>query len=193
MEEIHMRQCPKCGTPIEEGSTFCTTCGLKIEPQPAEAPKPQNNAYNPNFGAAPNMGAGNPNPVYQQPPYAPQPPMPPADPYDHTAEFDAKDISENKVIAMLLYLMSFVGIVIALLSQNKSEYVAFHLRQALKFLVVETLLGILTAVFCWTFIIPIAGAIMLVVLTVIKVICFFQICKGQAKEPAIIRSLDFLK
>ena len=95
MEEIHMRQCPKCGTPIEDGSTFCTTCGLKIEPQPAEAPKPQNNAYNPNFGAAPNMGAGNPNPVYQQPPYAPQPPMPPADPYDHTAEFDAKDISDN--------------------------------------------------------------------------------------------------
>ncbi|MGN0573574.1 MAG: zinc ribbon domain-containing protein, partial [Acutalibacteraceae bacterium] len=32
-----MRQCPKCGTPIADGSTFCTTCGLKIETQPAEA------------------------------------------------------------------------------------------------------------------------------------------------------------
>jgi len=115
------------------------------------------------------------------------------DPYDHTAEFDPKDVSENKVIAMLLYLLGAVGIVIALLAANSSKYVSFHLRQALKFLVAETLLSLATILLAFTFIVPIAAGVMITVLSVIKIICFFQICKGKAKEPAIIRSLSFLK
>ena len=31
------------------------------------------------------------------------------------------------------------------------------------------------------------------IVLVLKVICFFQICNGKAKEPAIIRGLGFLK
>lgn len=50
------------------------------------------------------------------------------DPYDHTAEFDAKDVSNNKVYAMLLYLMGIVGIVIALLASRDSDYLKFHIR-----------------------------------------------------------------
>lgn len=118
---------------------------------------------------------------------------PAQDPYDHTSEFDAKDISENKVISMLVYLMGAVGIVIALLASHSSPYAAFHVRQALKFTVVNILMAICTVLLCWTFIVPIAYLIMLVVLWVIKIICFFQICAGKAKEPAIIRSLGFLK
>lgn len=112
--------------------------------------------------------------------------------WDHTAEFDPKDVSDNKVIAMLVYLLGIVGIFIALLSQ-KSPYVAFHVRQAMKFLVIETLLGIVTAVLCWTVIVPIAAGVCYVVLWVVKIICFVSICKGEAKEPAIIRSFTFLK
>ncbi|MFA7637198.1 MAG: zinc ribbon domain-containing protein [Monoglobales bacterium] len=115
------------------------------------------------------------------------------DPYDHTSEFDAKDISDNKVISMLVYLMGTVGIIIALLASSRSEYVGFHLRQALKITVVNILLGIIAAVTFFTFIIPIAAGIMLVVMFVIKIICFFQVCGGKAKEPAIIRNLTFLK
>ena len=33
-----------------------------------------------------------------------------ADPFDHTAEFDSKDISDNKVIAMLCYLLGSIGV-----------------------------------------------------------------------------------
>ena len=115
------------------------------------------------------------------------------DPYDHTAEFDAKDISDNKVISMLVYLMGWIGIVIALLGSHSSPYVSFHVRQALKFCVVEMLMALCTVILAWTFIVPIAFLIMEVVLFVIKIICFFQICSGKAKEPAIIRSLGFLK
>ncbi len=116
-----------------------------------------------------------------------------ADPFDHTAEFDAKDISDNKVISMLVYLMGVFGIIIALLVGNSSPYTAFHVRQALKFMVVETLMTIIALLLCWTIIIPIAAGIMAIVLFVLKVICFFQICSGKAKEPVIIRELKFLK
>lgn len=118
---------------------------------------------------------------------------PAQDPYDHTAEFDSKDISDNKVISMLVYLMGAVGIIIALLASHSSPYAAFHVRQALKFTVVDILMAICAVLLCWTIIVPIAYAVMLVVLLVIKIICFFQICAGKAKEPVIIRSLGFLK
>ena len=85
------------------------------------------------------------------------------------------------------------GIIIALLIGKDSPYVNFHLRQALKFLVCEILLGLIAAVLAFTLIVPIAAGIAICVLAVIQLICFFQVCQGKAKEPAIIRSLSFLK
>lgn len=116
-----------------------------------------------------------------------------ADPYDHTAEFDPRDISENKVFAMLPYLLGTVGIIICLLASSTSAYVRFHIRQALKFTVVTILGGICAVLLCWSFIVPIVYGILCLTFLVIKIICFFQICSGKAKEPAIIRSLGFLK
>ncbi|MBE6552632.1 MAG: zinc-ribbon domain-containing protein [Ruminococcaceae bacterium] len=116
-----------------------------------------------------------------------------SDPFDHTAEFDPKDISENKVISMLVYLLGPIGIIIALLASSTSAYAAFHVRQALKFTVVEILVAICTALLCWTCIVPVAAGILYIVLFVLKIVSFFQICKGQAKEPALIRDLKFLK
>ena len=125
---------------------------------------------------------------YQAPVYAPVA----AKKIDHTNEFDAEDISKNKIFAMLVYLLDFMGIIIALLA-GPSEYVRFHVRQALKFTVVEVLTAICIAVLVWTILVPIAGAIFLLVLLVIKIICFIQVCKGKACEPAIIRSIGFLE
>ncbi len=160
-----MKYCPQCKAQCDDNAAFCTTCGF-------------------NFAAAPQGGQ------FQQgaPMYAPTP-----DPYDHTAEFTAKDISENKVVAMLVYLAGAIGIIIALLVGSASPYAAFHVRQALKFFVVETLVTLVSAILFWTFIVPIAGGIFAIILWVIKIICFFQICGGKAKEPAIIRGLGFLK
>lgn len=124
-------------------------------------------------------------------PYATAAPVVPE--WDHTAEFDPKDVSDNKVIAMLVYLLGVVGILIALIGSSNSPYASFHVRQSLKFIVIETLVVIAVAILCWTFIVPIAAGIFKVVLFVVKIICFFSICKGEAKEPAIIRSFKFLK
>ena len=70
---------------------------------------------------------------------------------------------------------------------------AFHVRQALKFAVLDTLLGLISLVLCWTVVVPILAGIAAVVLLVVRIICFVQICQGKAVEPAVIRSFGFLK
>ena len=123
-----------------------------------------------------------------QPQYQPQ--NQPQVNYDHTAEFDHKDISDNKVIAMLIYLMGTVGVLIALLASHDSPYAAFHVRQALKYTVCSLLLVVLL-------IIPFLGWIALgvgyIIILVCRIICFFQICSGKAIEAPIVRSFGFLK
>ena len=180
-----MKTCPNCQQVMDDNLAFCMNCGTQLPagqpapaPQPIQTPpvapvQPQNGPY-----------TGNVPPVQ---------PMQIPDPYDHTAEFSAKDISDNKVISMLVYLMGAIGIVIALLAANNSPYAAFHVRQALKFTVVSILLAIVTAVLCWTIIVPIVAGFAALALLVVKIICFFQICKGKAVEPLIIRSFSFLK
>ncbi len=173
-----MKNCPNCNSQLEDNSLYCFNCGTQFT-----AGAQQNyNGQQAYQQASPNYGA------QVQPNYAQI-----SDPYDHTAEFDSKDISDNKVISMLVYLLGAVGVVIALLASNNSPYAAFHVRQALKFTVVSILSSVASILLCWTIIVPIACSILSIVLFVVKFICFFQICSGKAKEPAIIRKLNFLK
>lgn len=89
--------------------------------------------------------------------------------------------------------MGITCIIIALLGSNHSPYAAFHVRQSLKFVVLNILLVLIGVILCWTIIVPLACIIAYGVLFVVKIICFFSICMGRAKEPVIVRSLAFLK
>ena len=82
-----MKICPVCNNSIPDDAVFCGNCGANTTAQPGAYAVPPQQPYMPNFAPS----------------------------YDHTAEFDAKDISDNKVIAMLAYLLGLVGVVIALL------------------------------------------------------------------------------
>lgn len=166
-----MKVCPNCGAQLEDNAAFCVSCGAPMNAQANQQ------AQQPQYQAQPQY-------------YAPQPAV---DPADHTAEFDPKDISDNKPFAMLVYLMSFIGIIVAAICAKDSPYVQFHIRQCIKITVAQMLVGIITAFLFWTVIVPIAAAIAIAVLEVISLICFFQVCGGKAKEPAIIKSLSFLK
>lgn len=175
-----MKICPNCQHTVADDAAFCATCGTAFAVQ--AQPQPQVATQVP------------PTPAYTVVP----------DPYDHTAEFDAKDISDNKVISMLVYLMGAIGIIIALLVGNSSPYAAFHVRQALKITVVEILAPIVLMVCAVVCIIPILGwiayalallayVVLAMALFVVKIMAFFSICNGKAKEPAIVRELKFLK
>ena len=86
-----MKVCPNCGRTLDDNVVFCVSCGCNLSNQ---------------------------NPVQAPPPGGYYPPVQ-ADPKDHTSEYTAEDISDNKVIAMLPYIAGFMGIIIALLAINQ--------------------------------------------------------------------------
>ena len=91
-----MAFCQKCGSQVAENASFCQVCGAPVAEQPA-APEQQ------------------PAAQYQAPQYQQYTmPIQYVDPSDHTADFDSEDISANKVVAMSAYMLSVVGILIAL-------------------------------------------------------------------------------
>ena len=169
--------CSKCGAQLPDGSKFCSNCGCFIEGNDTqqESPMQQNTTSNNNINASIRQSMYNEKFT------------------DHTAEFSPKDISDNKVMAMVPYLLGSFGIIIALLAVKESPYTYFHVRQALKITVVNTLVAIITIVLCWTIIVPIAAGVCAVILLVLRIMGFFQVCSGKAKEVAIISNFGFLK
>ena len=170
-----MKTCPKCNTQLADDAMFCTNCGTSFQ---NANPQPQQNAYQNNA----------------QQNYA-QPVAPVVNIYDHTAEFDPQDVHDNKIFAILCYIMGIVGVIVALLARSSvnSPYLSFHIKQALKISITTVLVGILTGAIVWTCIVPIAGMVCIVILEVVSIICFFQTCSNKSVEAPIVRSLPFLK
>ena len=112
--------------------------------------------------------------------------------YDHTADFTPEDIQGNKIYALCGYLFSVLGLAIIYLGAKESPFAMFHAKQALKLLVTETIVSILTVALCWTCIVPVVGIVLLLILTVLEVIAIVQVMMGRAKEPWLVRSLKFL-
>lgn len=182
---LPMAFCPQCGANVADGVPNCPQCGAPMGAAPAfDQGQGQQNQQFQQYQQQPYQQ------YQQQPPYAAPVPYPAVDPKDHTAEFDAKDISDNKVYAMAPYLLGTIGIIIALLAAQKSDFTTFHVRQAVKITIVQVLL-----IFCC--IIPILGWIFAgvcnVIIFVLEIIMFFRVCKGKAIEVPIISNLGFLK
>ena len=76
-----MKNCPRCNAQMEDNAVFCQNCGFSVAQQAEpQAQQPQYNQY-----------AAAPAPVVDQ--------------YDHTAEFSAEDVSENKLLAAVIYVL----------------------------------------------------------------------------------------
>ena len=115
-----------------------------------------------------------------------------AEEFDHTSDYDADDISANKVYALSAYILSFFGVLLCNVLAKESPYAQFHAREALKLDVVAIVVYVLSVLLCWTCIVPVAGAVLEIILIVVRIISFVQVCKGEAKEPWLIRSIGAL-
>lgn len=165
-----MKNCPRCNAQMEDNAVFCQNCGFSVAQQPdPQAQQPQYNQY-----------AASPAPA--------------VNPYDHTAEFSAEDVSENKLLAALIYVSGILGIVIALIAQSsrKSKYLDFHIKQGLKATVITLFLGVAGALLAFTCIALPAAAICEVIVLVCSYICLFKTLGNKSIEIPIIRSFGFL-
>ena len=154
----------------ERKMKFCTRCGTQNED-----------------GNAVCTSCGTPFAVYTGAPTMQ------VNPYDHTAEMDPKAISENKVVAMLPYLIGWVGIILCALLSANSKFASFHVREALKLTVCKILVVIVGVVLFWTFIVPLLAGLLYFVLWVVGIIGFFNVCRGKAVSLPVVKGLGFLK
>lgn len=115
------------------------------------------------------------------------------DEWDHTADFTPEDISEGKLLAMMSYLTGILGIVMTYLGAKDSPFAMFHAREALKINICIILVAIFTSLLFWTCIVPFAGAIAEIILWVLCIIGFFNVCNGKAVEIPILRGMKWLK
>jgi|GEM_PF-65683 len=129
------------------------------------------------------------NQQYQQPYGQPYQQAPVKDLKDHTEDYEAQDISENKVYAMLPYLFSIVGVIVALLAAKESPFVKFHIHESLKIAVCTALCAIIMLI---PFVGTIVGGICMIILLVCSIIQFVRICQGKAKEAPIVSNFGFL-
>ncbi|MBQ7133660.1 MAG: zinc ribbon domain-containing protein [Ruminococcus sp.] len=217
-----MKVCPNCHNNIDDSAVFCTVCGAgqsipqntqqvppqqpaqsaqQVPPQPqaqgAQQVPPQPQAQSAQQVPPAYMPPNTPQPNTQVPPqsvpYYATPVQKPVEKFDFTEDFDQSDIAENKLMAMIVYLLGIIGIALAYLKKSDSKYLDFHIKQSLKLVVVEAIVSVVTVVLGFTVIVAIAGGVCLVILAILRIIGFFDVCKGKARVPAIIRSLDFLK
>ena len=169
-----MSVCPNCHNSLTEDAIFCPVCGTSIssfhsfpEPYP-----PQQNAYTHTVS---------------------MPTVKKEDPCDHTRIYYPGDVKENKVICMAVYLLDDLGIILALLAAPNSEYTRFHVKQSVKYCVMEALVFLAVVLFWWTFLVPIVAVFAMIILLVLKFISFLQVCSGKAVEPYLLRHIKFLK
>ncbi|MBQ3126246.1 MAG: zinc ribbon domain-containing protein [Clostridia bacterium] len=150
-----MAFCKNCGQELPVDAKACPNCGTAVEVQQA-APQ-----------AAP-----------ADPKQAPKV-------KDFTAQFDPKDIADNKVMAILAYLSWLVLIPLLVSPAKDSPYVRFHVNQGLILFIAGLISGVLSFI-C-------IGAILGVVCFVFMIIGIINAANGQAKELPWIGKFRILK
>lgn len=162
--------CSKCGTQIPEGSKFCPSCGAS-----SAASAQQASANNGAVGQVMNTA-------------------------DTTAEYDPRDISDNKVMGVLAYFG--ILFLIPLLAAPNSRFARFHANQGLILFILEIAYGIVQAILSalffaisWRFGYAMATILGLlwIVLGVFAIIGIVNAAQGKAKELPIIGKFKIIK
>ena len=151
-----MAFCTKCGTELPAEAKACPNCGTMIAEEGVQ-----------------------PNP-------APQPEAPASSAAaDHTAEFDAKDIADNKVMAVLAYIGILVLIPLLVSPAKDSPFVRYHVNFGL-ILWIGGMISSLLSVLC-------VGVITGIICLVLAIMGIVNAANGTAKDLPIIGKIRLLK
>ena len=173
-----MTYCGKCGAQVQDGVKFCQGCGAEIiqaQPQQAQpaAQAPQNDFSQKlqNFNNT----------------------------ADTTAEFDANDIANNKVMAVLAYLGILV--LIPIFAAKQSKFARYHANQglvlciaAIAYSIVYGILSSIILAISWRlYFITSILSLVSIVFFILCVIGIINAAGGKAKELPLIGKFKILK
>ena len=198
-----MKICANCGTQVADDASFCNNCGSSLVNNVASGPD-QNNASSSNDASkgvtptptpapasqpAPNMA---PTPMQQgnQQSFGQAPYQQYVDPADHTAEFDPRDIADNKLFAVVPYLFGIIAGLIVGIYVKESPFVKFHIKNAIRIEIVSLLILLIAIIPFIGWVVAVVLEIAMVVLDIIAIVWAFQ---GKAKDIPVISSIGFLK
>ena len=155
-----MVKCPKCGVEVEENAKFCNACGEKLGGEAAA------DAVNNAAAAVANLNNTK----------------------DTTAEFDEKDIADNKVLSLFAYLG--ILFLIPLLAAPNSKYARFHANQGLVLFLANIVISVVAVIPILGWIVAIVGGIASFVFSILGIV---NAVTGKAKELPIIGKISILK
>ena len=199
-----MKTCPNCGNQVADEALFCNNCGTNVsnvEVVKSDADQIAGETISAAVSGAANVTGGNFSGNPQPQNFGEQPqsfnnasqnfqqPYSHIDPSDHTAEFDPRDIADNKLFAVIPYFTFAFGLIIALLCRE-SAYTKFHAKNAIR-LEICSLLAFIPAI------IPVLGwivsAVLLLILFVLRIIGIINCFQGKANELPIVGNIGFLR
>ena len=155
-----MMNCKKCGQEIADGLNVCPACGAAVN-EPVPEQNPQANNFSGKIEALNNTP-------------------------DTTADFDAQDIENNKVMAVLAYIIFLIPLIAA----KDSPFAKYHTNQGLILFIGALVSSIIV-------IIPVLGwiiaPIIALVITILSIIGIINALGGKAKELPIIGKFKILK
>ena len=189
-----MKFCGKCGTQVNDEVKFCPGCGASVEAPVNEQTPPTEQPANESSNAFVDKVKGLNNTK------------------DETAEYDAKDISDNKGMAILSYFGPLV--LIPILAKKESKFARFHANQGLVLFIADVaygivqsiLMAILRAIFPWNWSYGYLGgrgfifdalstvlSLVWLVIGILAVIGLINALNGKAKELPVIGKFKILK
>ncbi len=193
-----MAYCNNCGHPMDDGATFCPSCGAPVARQaegaPAQQPPPQQQYQAP------------PQQQYQAPPQQQYQQAPPSqgpaflNTPDTTASYAREDIEQNKMMAIFAYI--WLLFLVPLLAAPNSRFARFHANQGLVLFIFEAgasivliILGILFAFIspALSFLSTILWLLVWLPSLGLIVLGIINASGGKAKELPVIGKIKLIK